>query len=519
MTSLINYIRANLANKSFEETKQHFETKNCRVFEDETTFMVVSPHDNEALDVVDAVGTILSKADNSIVCFGFPRTEDIAVDARVSFTDRLVATEYLGGTMIRAYYNAGKWRISTNGALDAYNNYWISPKSIGVLFDEILSKVYRMTTVFASSPLAKLLNPKYSYQFVLQHPEIHLEMAERPMIFHVGTFDNTELVYLDEERADRLPQPKIMVFDDFAHLAHEVRGMKSCFGLTFCEGRDHAYQSPRYKVLTKKFVRCQQLIGRTSNLYLRYLEAKEDGIDEELIQAFPSMRYYASWVDKSLFAIAKEVSQLYFEKYVKKNHSAPVNFYLRPIISAAHEKYQQTRIRVSVDSIMKQLHAEHPKRINFILNGLGKIDTNDVRLPVPEYPVSSQPVAKAPAPKAEEFPVLKQEPLTEEEILDANEAIELDLQDKPAFMFSADFSAEEFSGFLRYHFMPIIHAEMEIAWDANHPVFKGMEEQVFYRLSEMEYEDIMMCIEDQSMLIENVRELLQEMPFPDENDC
>jgi hypothetical protein len=35
----------------------------------------------------------------------------------------------------------------------------------------------------------------------------------------------------------------------------------------------------------------------------------------------------------------------------------------------------------------------------------------------------------------------------------------------------------------------------------------------------MEYEDIMMCIEDQSMLVENVRELLQEMPFPDEDDC
>jgi len=168
---------------------------------------------------------------------------------------------------------------------------------------------------------------------------------------------------------------------------------------------------------------------------------------------------------------------------------------------------------------MKQLHAEHPKRINFILNGLGKINTNDVRLPMTE-PAVSQPAAKAPAPKAEEFPVLvKQEPLTEAEILDVNDAIESDLQEKPAFIFAADLSDEEYSGFLRYHFMPIIYAEMELAWDANLPVFKDLAEQVFYRLAEMEYEHIMMCIEDQSMLIENVRELLQEMPFPDEDDC
>jgi hypothetical protein len=521
MSTITAYIRATLANQTFEEVKQHFEAKNCRVLEDETTYMVISPLENAALDVLDAVGTILSKADNRIVCFGFPRTVDVTEDPKIDGS--IVATEYLGGSLIRAYYHNGSWRLSTNGAIDAYDNFWISKKSIGSLFDEMLCKIYRQSTTFAESPLAELLNRDYSYQFILQHPEIHLEMAERPMLFHVGTFDNTAHVYLDDARAHRLPQPQIVVFNSFSEILTAVKKMDSkSFGFTFTSGANHQTQHNRYKLLTKSFVQMQKLIGRTGNLYLRYLEAKAEGVDSQLIQAFPSIRYYAGWVDKSTLTIAKEVVRLYIEKFVKKNHATPINFYLRPIIAAAHEKYQQNRVNVSIDTVMKQLLAEHPKRMNFVLNGLGYIKTNDVRLPESTPAAAAAPAAAKAAPKPspkEEFPELPKkivvDPPTEQEVAELDQAIEVDLWNQPYRNILAQLSYEERMYLLRQEFMSFIQAEIEIAWESNVPVYMDMAEQIFFRLNELDEDDIAMCLEDNTILIDNIRQLIAEAPMPD----
>jgi hypothetical protein len=521
MLSIATYIGATLAHQPFEEIKQHFEAKNCRVLEDETTYMVISPVDNAALDLVDAVGTILSKADNRIVCFGFPRTVEVNEDPKID--GPIVATEYLGGSLIRAYYHNGKWRLSTNGAINAYDNFWISKKSIGALFDEMLCKIYRQSTTFAESPLAELLNRNYSYQFILQHPEIHLEMAERPMLFHVGTFDNTARVYLDQERAHRLPQPEIVVFNNFAELSTAVKKMNNkVFGFTFCSEADQSTQHNRFKLLTKNFVQMQKLIGRTSNLYLRYLEAKAEGVDSELIKAFPSIRYYAGWVDKSTLTIAKEVVRLYIEKFVKKNHATPINFYLRPIIAAAHDKYMfVNHVNVSIDTVMKQLLAEHPKRMNFILNGLGYIKTNDVRLPEASAGPVIAPVAAAaakPAPK-DEFPALPKkvviEPPTEQEVAQLDQGIEEEFWKLPYHNILEQLPYEHRMYLLRQEFMPFIQAEIDVAWDSNVPVYMDMAEQIFFRLNELDEYDIATCLEDDSFLIDNIRELIHEAPIPD----
>jgi hypothetical protein len=40
--------------------------------------------------------------------------------------------------------------------------------------------------------------------------------------------------------------------------------------------------------------------------------------------------------------------------------------------------------RVTSETVFKKLTSYHPKRINFILNGLGMIKTDDVELPTVE---------------------------------------------------------------------------------------------------------------------------------------
>ena len=174
---------------------------------------------------------------------------------------------------------------------------------------------------------------------------------------------------------------------------------------------------------------------------------------------------------------------------------------------------------------MKQLLAEHPKRMNFILNGLGYIKTNDVRLPESAPSAAAAPVAAKAASKpvaSEDFPELPKkvvvEPPTEQEIAELEQAIEVDFWNQPYRNILNELSYEHRMYLLRQEFMPFIHAEMDVAWASNVPIYMDMAEQIFFRLNELDEDDIAMCLEDNTILVENIRQLITEAPIPDP-DC
>jgi hypothetical protein len=384
MSLLSAYIKT-LPFSAFPDVKDHFLAKHCRVLEFGNSYMIVAPnvvHESESADfraaMLHAVGTILAKGSNVIQCFGFPKTKEIA-PGELSIDGPVFATEYLAGTLVRAFFDGYYWRLSTNGAIDAYDNYWISSRSIGNLFDECLVKIYNMNASFAYSPLAGKLNKDYTYQFVLQHPEVHLEMIERPYIYHIATFDNKALRYVELANADRLPRPLSGTFDNMTEFLEHYNKTK-CDGFTLCAAGDADSQTRRFKIIKPDHAHKIKLLGRTSNLYLRYLECKAEGLDRDLVRNFPGMRYYATAVERFLHEIAHETNALYAAKYIGRNYNLEINYYLRPIINALHIDYQRTRVRVSPGAVLTLLASYHPKRINFLLNGLGYIRTGDVTL-------------------------------------------------------------------------------------------------------------------------------------------
>lgn len=389
MSLLSAYIAA-LPSQAFSDVKDHFVSKHCRVLEldHSNSYMIVAPNvvpESESADfraaMTHAVGTILVKNSihNCIQCFGFPKTKELALTDAAPFDGPIFATEYLTGTLVRAYFDGHYWRLSTNGAIDAYDNYWISKRSIGNLFDECLFKIYNMNAIFAYSPLARKLNTDYTYQFILQHPEVHLEMVSRPYIYHIGTFDNKGLTYVEKANADRLPRPLSGVFSDFSDFRKHFDSSSGA-GFTLCAEGDASSQTPRFKIIKPDHAHKMKLLGRTSNLYLRFIECKAEGLDRDLVRNFPGMRYYATAVERFLHEIAHEVNALYAAKYIGKNYNLEINYYLRPIINALHIEYQRTRVRVSPQTVLTLINSYHPKRINFLLNGLNYIRTGDVTL-------------------------------------------------------------------------------------------------------------------------------------------
>lgn len=499
MSLLASYIAA-LPSQAFLDVKDHFVSKHCRVFELEhsNSYMIVAPNvvpESESADfraaTTHAVGTILAKNSNRIQCFGFPKTKEIVL-GELSIDGPILATEYLTGTLVRAYFDGYYWRLSTNGAIDAYDNYWICQRSIGKLFDECLFKIYNMNAVFAYSPLASKLNKDYTYQFVLQHPEVHLEMVERPYIYHIGTFDNKGLCYVEKANADRLPRPLSGVFDKMSEFSKHFNSSSSA-GFTLCAEGDASSQTPRFKIIKPDHANKMKLLGRTSNLYLRYLECKAEGLDRDLVRNFPGMRYYATSVERFLHEIAHEVNATYAAKYIGRNYNLEINYYLRPIINALHIDYQRTRVRVSAQTVLALLASYHPKRINFLLNGLDYIRTGDVTLENEKTEPEVVP--------------------TQDELDEVAHAI--DNEDKMNGVYGLDYvvtaSEDELAETLRKKCFETIVSEITIDYELGVRYPEEICELIFAEFLDMSPTDKAYCLEDHSYITERITEFKENV--------
>jgi hypothetical protein len=383
MSTICDFIK----DLSFTAVKEHFTSLNCRVLEDGDRYMIVPPNEIPVEvfpHLSQAVGTIFTKETNKLQCYGFPKTLDLPENPTFSgnstVNGKIIASEYIDGTLIRAYHDGTMWRLTTNGVMNAYNSYWISEKSFGDLFDDCLSRIYKTKTVFSTSKLAECLDKTCSYQFILSSPSVHLISSKTPksFIYHVGTFSNDTLEYVARFMDSHIHSPKLEVFSTIDEIRAKLHTSK---GYILYSESDEKTQSPRYKLLSPEYIKLRKLIGNTPNLYLRYLECMADGTDKDLLYCFPNVRFYSSWVDKSLVQITKTVFNAYVDKFMKKNKEMYINYFLRPLLYELHGDFMKSQERVTYETVIKKLRSYHPKRINFILNGLGFIKTGDVEIP------------------------------------------------------------------------------------------------------------------------------------------
>jgi hypothetical protein len=513
MSHIINYI-STLPFADFENIRDHFVAKHCRVLDNDWSYIIVPAGDysiyaDESLEfrtaIEQAVGTIFRKCDNALLCFGYPKTHELSAKDEVDLGGDIIATEYLGGTLIRAYFDGYFWRLATNGAIDAYNNYWISNKSIGQLFDECLSKIYRTPTTFTTSPLAKMLTPYYTYQFILQHPELHLEVFNRPFIYHIGTFDNQRHVYV-KASADHIPPPLMGKFSSYKEVVATMLE-KNILGFTLCLAEDSVKQMPRYKVIHPGYKRKLSLLGRTSNMYLRYLESKAEGCDKELLATFPSLRHYSSWVEKSLSTISQSVYQVYIKKYIKKQVDVFINYYFQPILSALHQNYKRTGVRIAEDSVYGEISNYHPKRINFLLNGLEFIKTNDVAVHEQE-PLHKQQQEQQYKQQHQYKPqTIVEEPSSEDIELENSLETHIARQEHELSLdYLSKISLDHYSNILRQRFLPIIIAELNLDVEETGEFYSGLDEYIFIDLLSQHLPDVAMCLEDSAFLIAKIHD-------------
>lgn len=161
-----------------------------------------------------------SLGDNIIVSYNNSIPERVNVNDYLKDNDFLNDKCYiaLDGTMITVYNHNGVWHFGTTSCPDINNSKFSNPnKKHGYMFDEILYELFK-SSVDINDPdisiklrnlLTSLLNPLYSYEFVMiHHDNKHIidyttELGEQyKFLFHINTKNRITLL---EENLDNTP--------------------------------------------------------------------------------------------------------------------------------------------------------------------------------------------------------------------------------------------------------------------------------------------------------------------------
>lgn len=311
-------------------------------------------------------GLIIDKDKLNIVCYTFDKCNNSEIIPDNLDKDNLFIECAAEGTLIRLYYNYGKWIFSTKKCIDASKAKWLSSKNFIDLFFDCIGEY----------DIFQKLDINCCYSFLIIHPENNIVIQNIiPFLYHINTRNMTtleELVndYIGVNRLDRIRIQKEELDNEIyslinnPYLAHE--------GLIFIDQNFN-----RWKIQSNIYKRAKLLWGNTNNRFYRYLELRKDiTLLNEYLKYFPN--------DKDKFinyeVHINDFGNILLEKYILRHIKKDINlipYYFSKLIYKLHGNYLKDKIQTNHDKIMLFLLELEPKKLLFVLNSYNK-DKNNI---------------------------------------------------------------------------------------------------------------------------------------------
>ena len=340
----------------------------------------------------------------------FPRVKDVKVSegadpevaAGFKLTDAdvssMVFTDHHEGALIRVYYAAGSWQISTQRKIDAFKSRWSGPTSFGQMWVTAIEEQVKCNSAFAArvsgntgnvlSSFFKTLDTNCQYLFVVRHNEenrIVCDAPDSPMLYHVGTFSNGSILRVDNSAnppaADRrqtldLPTPRVYTFPTFASLQTHVRGLDST-QVSGCLGRTK--DNKWYKFQNDTYLRKEKIRGNEPSLRFRYIQVRLDGATvEDLYQLFPTQASVFDECEDNLYAIAKYIHKAYMDRFIRRQFVQLEREFFS-VMRICHEWHKMDRQynKVDLDKVIEVLNTRYDHVLNKMIRMFKKITRDE----------------------------------------------------------------------------------------------------------------------------------------------
>lgn len=315
---------------------------------------------------------------NKLVMKAFPYTPEYGADETEQleklFTNFGMWTFYDAheGSLLRLFYFAGRWYLSTHRKLNAFRSKWASHDSFGTLFKQALNSELEHNQKFRSSlpdgenildRFQNTLDKSKQYMFLLcnnKDNRIVCKPPENPKVFHVGTFVDGKLNTDDTCVLDFPKKHNFLnidqMLDHVSKLNHnELQGLVA-FG----------HDNVQIKVLLPSYKNLFRIRGNQPSIKFQYLNVRMKKEDREaLYDLYPEHVSEFEDYEECLYVIAQSIHQAYVQRFIKKKRlTVPLEEY--QIMVACHTWHCSDRQnnRITLDKVITEMNKQTPTNLN-----------------------------------------------------------------------------------------------------------------------------------------------------------
>jgi len=340
---------------------------------------------NDLIEVYGLLRSVILNKNNNIIGFSPVKSinSEIFINKYPILDDNIIAEEFVEGTMINVFYDdvIQGWKISTRNNIDAevyfYKQENSKTKTFKIMFDEALKE---------NNLNLNNLNKKYSYSFVLQHPDnIIVVPFNKPQLYCVGVYeiklvDNNIIVYsfpfyLKDDTIwnnTTIKFPEIYNLKSYNELIDKYASINTPYHILGVVLKNIT-NGLRTKIRNPIYEEVRQLRGNQPKLQYQYLILRNQGKITDFLKFFPNNKKQFSVFREQIHFFTKNLHQNYIDCFVK--HNNPLNSYspqYKTHMFKLHEIYLNDLMKkksyVSLNIVINYVNKLHPSLLMYSLN-------------------------------------------------------------------------------------------------------------------------------------------------------
>ncbi len=317
---------------------------------------------------------------NKVVMKAFPYTTEYShkegekVETKLSDNfNKCAIYDAHEGALIRMFYFENKWYTSTHRKLNAFRSKWASKESFGTSLKKALEyEVENNEKLKESLPsdgetilenFQKILNIEKQYMFLIRNTDenrIVCKAPENPVIYHVGTFVNGELVMTENINIPYPTKHNFSCVDEMLDYVSQIDIRVKQGVIVFSPDNFQC------KILNDDYQELFNARGNEPSIKFRYLQVRmNQRIVDMLFHLYPHMAKTFDEYENALYAIARNIHHSYVQRHIKGRWSQLPNeeYAVDKACHAWHEEDHKMN-RVKLEKVVEFLNEQPATNLN-----------------------------------------------------------------------------------------------------------------------------------------------------------
>lgn len=268
------------------------------------------------------------------------------------------------GALVRIFRYNGEWYLTTHRKLDAFKSYWGCRTSFGTMFMNAFNEARERSPELIKNNIFEILNPSRQYVFLVLNTienRIVCSPPEKPVIIHVGTFENGEEV---SEVIPGIYGQNPLEISSYQHLLETASSMNPSMYQGVIVFLPNGRQ---VKICSPTYLNMFNLRGNEASVMFRYLQIRHHW-REMYKTLYPEHSSRFEEYENILEEISRKILRWYQERFIMHRKFILPREEFR-VISAAHNCFKNMRstdsnARVDLQLITSILNVQPPTNLN-----------------------------------------------------------------------------------------------------------------------------------------------------------